>query len=99
MRKKRLPVYTLLLANVIGVGLGQTLATSSQQVTTVSASNMHMQAQQAQQAQNSNDITTSGSASGSEFSETHDSTSSANETAPFGSDACHPQKIDVTPCQ
>ena len=96
MRKKRLPVYTLLLANVISVGLGQTLATSSQQVTTVPASNVHVQAQQ---AQNSNDITTSGSASGSEFSETHDSTSSTNETAPFGSNACRPEEIDVTPCQ
>jgi hypothetical protein len=96
MRKKRLPVYTLLLANVISVGLGQTPATSGQQGTTVPASNVHVQAQQ---AQNSNDITTSGSASGNEFSETHNSTSSANETTSFGSDACRPAEIDVTPCQ
>jgi hypothetical protein len=96
MRKKRLPVYTLLLANVISVGLGQTPATSSQQGTTVPASSVHVQAQQ---AQNSNDITTSGSAGGSEFSETHNSTSSADETAPFGSEACRPEEIDVTPCQ
>ena len=96
MRKKQLPVYTLLLANVISVGLGQTLATSSQQVTTVPVSNVHVQAQQ---AQNRNDITTSGSASGSEFSETHNSTSSTSETAPFGSDACRPEEVDVTPCQ
>ena len=96
MRKKQLPVYTLLLANVISAGLGQTLATSGQQGTTAPASNVHVQAQQ---VQNSNDITTSGSTSGSEFSEKHDSTSSANETAPFGSDACRPEEIDVTPCQ
>jgi len=96
MRKKQLPVYTLLLANVISVGLGQTPATSGQQGTTVPASNVHVQAQQ---AQNSNDITTSGSASGSELSETHDSTSSTSETAPFGSDACRPEDVDVTPCQ
>ncbi len=96
MRKKQLPVYTLLLANVISVGLGQTPATSGQQETTVPASNVHVQAQQ---AQNSNDITTSGSASGSELSETHDSTSSTSETAPFGSDACRLEEVDVTPCQ
>ncbi len=96
MRKKQLPVYTLLFANVISVSLGQTPATSGQQGTTVPASNVHVQAQQ---AQNSNDITTSGSASGSEFSETHNSTSSTNETAPFGSDACRLEEVDVTPCQ
>jgi hypothetical protein len=92
--KKRLPVYTLLLANVISVGLGQSPAISNQQGTTVPTSNV-----QAQQAQNRNDITTSGSASESEFSETQNSTSSTNETAPFGSDACRPKEIDVTPCQ
>ena len=96
MRKKRLPVYTLLLTNLISVGLSQTPATSTQQGTTVPASNVHVQVQQ---AQNSNDITTSGSASGSELSETHNSTSSADETAPFDSDACRPEKTDVTPCQ
>ena len=96
MKKQQLPVYTLLLANVISVGLGQTPATSGQQGTTVPASNVHVQAQQ---AQNNNDITPSGSASGSEFSETHNSTSATNETAPFGSDACRPEEIDATPCQ
>jgi hypothetical protein len=96
MKKKWLPIYTLLLTSGICVGLGQTPATSSQQGTTVPASNVHVQVQQ---AQNSNDITTSGSASGSELSETHNSTSSADETAPFGSEACRPEEIDVTPCQ
>jgi len=97
--KKRHPVYTLLLAGAISVGLGQRLATASQQATETASVQTAKEQLQVHQGQSNSVQTTSGSAASSEPGGNQSSLSSTSASGLFGGDACRPEKIEVTPCK
>ena len=97
MTNKRLSGCTLLLACVISIDLGEGLSNASQQMTGITPT---AQVQiQGRQNPNNNDRIDPDLGGVREINGTQRSSSSTDETEPFGGDTCRPEKIEATPCQ